>query len=1262
MMPDFSQCLLKDEFALNQAWKRLSAIDDSQSKAAAQKVFDEKLKLAQEAYQVRMSKDVTIEYPRLPISEAKDLILETIRTNQVTIIAGETGSGKSTQLAKMCLSLGRGARGWIGHTQPRRLAARAIGDRVSSELQETLGETVGYKVRFHDNVQPTTRIKLMTDGILLNEVQFDKHLLQYDTIIIDEAHERTLNIDILLGLLKKILAKRSDLKVIVTSATIELEAFSKFFNDAPIIQVPGQLFPVETFFMERESGEDFFSHLTRAIDRAFHETTRDILVFLSGEGEIFSAQKILKRIYLDTVELCPLFAKLNLNDQRKIFTPGKRRRIILATNVAETSLTVPNISAVIDSGVARISRYNYKTKIQRLPIEAISKASITQRTGRAGRLSSGSCYRLFSLEDFESRSAYSDPEIQRTNLAQVVLQMSQLGIHDLSHFEWLDPPERRHITDAIKQLERLEALEKGALTKLGAKMARMPLEPKLSKILISASKQHCLEEILIIVSGLCIQDPREYPKDALERAQELHRVYKDLSSDFLSWVNLWQHLHHLKSDLSSSAFRKHCQKNMIHFVRFLEWRDVYHQLKKVCLKMKFQINTTEATYEQIHKALLTGLFETVGLLDHEKGHYDGARAVKFLIPKQSLKKKPKWIMAFHFIETKRVFASTCAKIEPVWIEQTVRHLCKYESGELFWEPSSGYVKIYEKVSFFGLVIASRRQGKITQAQYLEASQIFIEQALVDVILPQYAFVRHNADKVNYLIQLEERRRKLGSLFDKHALIAHYQHVLPESVNSLIALDAWIKEHGDEALRVAQTAISFETDLVSIERDYPDQLALSGFALNLSYKFDLSDEDDGVTLDIPVNLLAMIRHHDFSWGIPGFVQDKITWYLEKLDKTLRRRLPTLKQCVSQLMLDLDRSLPFVEALKKGLLDLYDLQVPILMLEGISEPNDLTFLFRVLDEGKVLDQDRDFLQLVDRMASWIPDEDSVFVAQKNCIAWSFGDLPKQMNKKVDNHVVTMFPALVDKSTFVNVELFSDPTLAKVSHGLGCTRLAMLLDQKRASSLKKNMNHRDWFKKNISQFLDYDQFFDDIMFVSYRDTYFGSDREIRLQKDFDDTLIASRLKVPVVLEQLVQILYNVFRQLQQVKLQFIKIKRTKQKEFPKNVKDIERQIDALIYVGFVSSVPMEWLLRYPHYLKALSVRMEKFLDNPGQDTARFKTVLPLVEQYEALSVGRQDEACLEYRWLIEEYRITVFAQPMKSKRPISSQKMKQWLRALH
>ena len=758
----------------------LSNVKKSDNKQAVIAEIEQAILSAQAHFATRKTQleNLKISYPDLPVSARREEILKLIAENQVVVIAGETGSGKTTQLPKMCLELGRGVNGLIGHTQPRRIAARSVANRIAEELGSQIGSTVGYKVRFNDQVSENTLVKLMTDGILLAEIQTDRYLNQYDTLIIDEAHERSLNNDFILGYLKQILAKRPDLKVIITSATIDVERFSRHFNNAPIIEVSGRTFPVEVRYrpIVEEEDQDQLQGILNAVDELQAEGRGDILIFMNGEREIRDTAEALQKQELRFTEILPLYARLSAEEQQRIFRPSGLNRVILATNVAETSLTIPNIKYVIDTGTARISRYSYRTKVQRLPIEPISQASANQRKGRCGRTSEGICIRLYSEEDFNSRPEFTDPEILRTNLASVILQMNSLGLSDITAFPFVDSPDIRQIQDGIRLLEELQAFktrktkfgEKRELTQIGRQLAQLPIDPRLGRMVIEAAKNGSLHEVMMIVSALSIQDPRERPQEKQQASDEKHRRFADKDSDFLAFVNLWHYIQTQQKALSKNQFRKQCQKDFLNYLRVREWQDIYHQLRLSVREMGLPINTLEANYQQIHTALLAGLLSHIGLKDSEKMHYLGARNAQFFIfPTSALfKKQPKWIIASELVETTKLWARTVAKIEPEWIEPLAQHLVKSSYSEPHWAKSKGAVMAYEKVALYGVPIITNRSVNYGAIDPAISREIFIRSAMVEgEWVNNYKFFKENNRLIKEVEDLEHKSRRRDILVD-----------------------------------------------------------------------------------------------------------------------------------------------------------------------------------------------------------------------------------------------------------------------------------------------------------------------------------------------------------------------------------------------------------------------------------------------------------------------------------------------------------------
>ncbi|MDT8282233.1 MAG: ATP-dependent RNA helicase HrpA, partial [Gammaproteobacteria bacterium] len=838
----------------------------------------------------------------LPIAQKSDLIKKTVLENQVTILCGETGSGKTTQLPKICLDIGLGIRGKIGHTQPRRLAARTVSQRIAEELNTELGNEVGFKVRFSDKSNDSSYIKLMTDGILLAECHHDPFLNQYDTIIIDEAHERSLNIDFLLGYLSRLIKKRKDLKIIITSATIDPERFAEHFDHAPIINVSGRTFPVEVRYRPYQSVEDEDSKtLQDGIIDAVNELSRidrgDILVFLSGERDIRETANALvndarNNRYLDNTEVLPLLAGLSNAEQNRIFQPSHRRRIVLATNVAETSLTVPGIKYVIDSGVARISRYSWRSKIQRLPIEKISQASANQRKGRCGRVCAGICIRLYDEDDFNLRDEFTEPEIKRTNLASVILQMENMRLGHIDDFPFVEPPEARLINDGYKLLFELGAIDKQhKLTRIGKHLGHFPIDPKLARILLQAKNENALSEVLIIVSAIATQDPRERPLDKQQAVDEKHAMFKDRASDFIFYINLWQAYHQEKKELSANQLRKWCKKNFISWMRMREWVDTYNQIKKTLSELKLTLNTSVASYEQIHRSLLIGLLANIGFKNEDK-EYLGARSKKFNIFPGSVlfKSVPQWIMAAEIVETTRVYARTNAKIDVAWIEEKARHLLKYHYSNPHWEKKRSQVVALEQASLYGLIIHADRKVSYGHIKPAEAREIFIRCALIAGDFDSRAvFYKHNRQLVEQLETLEAKSRRRDIIVDEDILFDFYDQRLPGDVFCGVTLDKWLRHFPDEGKALFLSTDDLMRDDATLVSDvlFPDFLEMNGSRFPLEYHFDPRKHCDGITLITPVAGLAAINPQRCEWLIPGLLQDKIVALIKSLPKQLRK---------------------------------------------------------------------------------------------------------------------------------------------------------------------------------------------------------------------------------------------------------------------------------------------------------------------------------------------------------------------------------------
>ena len=848
----------------------------------------------------RVALEVNYDYPpELPISQQRELITHAVQQHQVVIIAGETGSGKTTQIPRICLQMGRGIAGRIGHTQPRRIAARSVAQRIADETKSELGNLVGYHVRHHDQVRPESRIKLMTDGILLAEIRSDRDLLQYDTLIIDEAHERSLNIDFILGYLHQLLLRRPDLKLIITSATIATEKFSRHFHDAPVIEVSGRSYPVEVMYrpLFSDDPDEQDMQLKEAVLAAIDELARidrgDVMVFLSGEREIRDMAEALRKHHPPATEILPLFSRLSVAEQNRIFQAHKNRRIVLATNVAETSLTVPGIRYVIDPGLARISRYSYRSKLQRLPIEKISQASANQRTGRCGRVSAGICVRLYDEDDFMQRPQFTEPEIQRTNLAAVILNMKILGLGEVEAFPFIDPPDRRFINDGYRLLFELGAVDRQRqLTVMGREMGRLSVDPRLARMILQARDEGCLQEILIIACALEIQDPRERPLDAQQKADEAHKEFADEHSDFRSLLNLWSFYHEQKRELSHNKLRKLCRQRFIASRRMQEWHELHAQISHQVKAMGMRLNSEDSDDERVHRSLLSGLVGNVGF-NIEAREYQGSHGKHFMIfPGSGLaKKKPKWLMAAEIVETSRIYARTVAAIKPEWIEQIAPHLIKYNYSEPAWQARSGQVTAREKLTLYGLTLISQRKVNYGRIDPDVSRQIFIRCALVQGdFRSRETFFQHNNNLLERVQLMEDKSRRRDIMQDEQYLYDFYDQRIPHDIYSQPLFEKWWRQqkrktpgllNADIELLMSGQESSFDESL------WPDQIIIKGLTIPLHYHFAPGEIDDGVTAKIPLVMLNQLQASDFDWLVPGLLQEKLAQLIKTLPKSLRR---------------------------------------------------------------------------------------------------------------------------------------------------------------------------------------------------------------------------------------------------------------------------------------------------------------------------------------------------------------------------------------
>ena len=982
-----------------------------------------------------------IRFPDLPVSARSEEIRQLIKDSQVVIIAGETGSGKTTQIPKICLQAGRGVKGIIGHTQPRRIAARTVANRIAEELESPLGKAVGYKVRFADQTSPDSYIKLMTDGILLAEIQQDRFLSKYDTLIIDEAHERSLNIDFLLGYLKTLLVQRKDLKLIITSATIDIQKFSAHFNDAPIVEVSGRTYPVDIIYSDLDILEGDRNQQIVDCLRNIQDTQEqgDVLVFLSGEREIREASLALRRAQFPNTEIAPLYARLSLAEQSKIFSPHKGRRVILSTNVAETSLTVPGIRYVIDTGRARVSRYSFRTKVQRLPIEAISQASANQRAGRCGRVSDGVCFRLYRQDDFDGRPEFTDPEIVRTNLAAVILQMLQLRLGDIRDFPFIDPPDSRLINDGYKLLEELQAVTAdGNLTAMGKKLVTLPVDPRFARMIVESDKNGSLNELVVITSGLSIQDPRERPGDKQQAADQAHKQWADQDSDFVSLLNLWNHFEEKRRDLSTNQYSKYCRSQYVSFIRMREWRDLHHQLHSACRALSLKENQQSADYASVHRSLLSGLLGQIGIRE-EKWEFLGTRNRKFFIfPGSGLSKKPpKWVMAGSLMETTKQYALNAAKIDSAWLESLAAHLVKKTHSEPFYHHKSGQVMASERQTLFGLSIVEGKKVVYGNINASEARKVFIQQALVEEgYRGKGAFYAHNHALVSELQALEDRFRRRDLLAEQMVIFSHYDERVPATVCNLPAFEKWRKtaEKSDSKLLfMSKESLLLRGLSDSEEAQFPQQLLIDDFEYSLRYHFEPGHAEDGVSLIMPLALLHQSPRYFFDWLVPGMLRDKCIALVKGLPKNIRRTFVPVPDYVDKVLLNINaQDRPITEVLGE---QLHKLTGQKISSESWGSDNldpwyQTNFILQD-DQGQLIAMARDLGQLrrdfKQRINSSLAESAEQTIARNNITEWDFGELPVEVVLPRGNMNIKAWPALRDYGDSVSIELIESPAVA-------------------------------------------------------------------------------------------------------------------------------------------------------------------------------------------------------------------------------------------
>ncbi|MCB1687760.1 MAG: ATP-dependent RNA helicase HrpA [Halioglobus sp.] len=1223
-----------------------------------------------------------IVYPEeLPIAASRDDIARAIANHQVVIIAGETGSGKTTQLPKICLELGRGATGLIGHTQPRRLAARTVAARIAQELETSLGDLVGYQVRFTDQVSQNTAIKLMTDGILLAEMQHDRLLRKYDTLIIDEAHERSLNIDFLLGYLKRILPRRPDLKLIVTSATIDVESFSRHFNDAPIIEVSGRTFPVETHYLGREQEQEDgveaqIVSLVEDIDAGHFGARGDILVFLPGERDIRELAKALRQA--SELEILPLYARLSQAEQNRVFERSGRKsgiRVVLATNVAETSLTVPGIRYVIDPGEARISRYSHRTKLQRLPIEPVSQASANQRQGRCGRIGPGVCIRLYSEDDYNNRPEFTDPEIRRTNLAAVILQMLTLGLGDVEQFPFIDPPDSRMVRDGYKLLEELGAVSSaGELTAVGKRMARLPVDPRLARMVLAADERGCLQEILVITSALTAQDPRERPPDKQQQADQMHARFRHPRSDFMAWLSLWRYYDEQRQALSQNQLRKLFSREFLSFLRMREWRDIHTQLSIACRQQGLKPAATlpdEENYQGVHTALLSGLLSNIAQHD-ERRDYLGSRNRKLQIfPGSSLaRKSPKWLVAAEIVETSRVFAREVGAIEPEWALGINPDLLKRHYYEPRWQSRRGQVVAYERISLYGLILADKRVVHYGPLAPAESRALMIREGLVAGRFRQYPkFLKHNRREVQAVEELESRTRRRDILVDEQVLFEFYDERLPEGMYTAASLQSWLKRNPDreQSLYLTREVLVARDPGEAVGEQFPDHLAWEDMRFKLSYQFEPGQVADGVSVTIPVALLNRLPRYLLDWLVPGLLREKCIQLVKGLPKEKRKHLVPAPDFVDRALEQLQPDNVNLLASLAGRLS----KLGKIVLESddwaIEKLDDYYRMnVRVVDaQGQLLGQGRDLDKLVRRFREdtrqSISASPQASVAREGITRWDMGELPREWRFRQAGIDIVAYPALVDKTETVAIELCDYPGEAFVHHRLGVLRLLRLAGAQQVKYLRKQLLRGNEFNLMLAGAqLERGALVEDMIDAAYMQGL-GTDQGLPYSEEqFCRLEEESRGAVVGRANDMETLLLNALRLLVEVRQ---RLTAPEMEKWPDTRADVRAQLSHLWRESFQRDTPAEWLAQYPRYMKALQQRLERLAGQYPKDqkstailAALTQPLLDVLERRPAL-VLLSDEVCT-YRWMLEEFRVSLFAQNLGTRRAVSQKRLEeQW-----
>ena len=1205
--------------------------------------------------------------PALPVSQKREEIARAIAAHPVVIVCGETGSGKTTQIPKILLEMGRGSAGRIGHTQPRRIAARSVAARIAEELKVALGDLVGYKVRFNDRVRAGTVLKLMTDGILLAETQGDPQLRAYDTIIVDEAHERSLNIDFLLGYLKKLLEKRSDLKVIITSATIDAEKFSRHFDGAPVIEVSGRLYPVEVRYRpvagdkEDTTREEEEQALAAAVAELCQGGQGDVLVFLPGEREIRKAAEVLAKA-IKGVEILPLFSRLSVAEQDRVFHPGGAQRVVLATNVAETSLTVPRVRYVVDTGEARVKRYSYRNKVEMLQVENISQASASQRSGRCGRVADGICVRLYSEEDFNARPPFTDPELLRSSLAAVILRALSLNLGKVEDFPFLDPPGPRAIADGYALLQELGAVDgENLLTDTGRELARLPLDPRVGRMLVAARVEGCLEQMLVVAAALSVQDPRDRPLDKAAAADERHSRFADERSDFLGLLKLWK-------TFGQGASRRQCRENFLSYARLREWRDIHAQLHQSVEELEWRMSGANLEkpdgVRALHRALLCGLLGNVGMKDEADNNYTGARGMKFWVHPGSGTKKPgKWIIAAELVETTRLFARSVASIDPRWIEELGAPLIKRHRERPHWEKARAEVVAAERGTLYGLPVYADRRVHYGPIDPKLAREIFLRSGLVEGEFETRApFFAHNQRLVKEIERLEHKSRRPDILVDDELIFAFYDARVPEGITNGADFEKWRKEAERAQAGLLQLR---REDLMRHEaagittENFPHEFQLGPNRLALEYHFEPRAPKDGVTMTVPVALLNQVPVARCEWLVPGLLKEKVLGYAKGMPQRLRHKLGPLAEFAQAFAQAVPASdTPLASALARYIRAEFNLEVPADAFRPDSAPPHLQMNFRVVDEdGRQLALGRNVAELKEKFGSRIRESLVDVVSQEQSevfTAWSFGDLQEMMEIERGGRTLVGYPALQDEEEGVSLQVFDSPERAREVHRAGVLRLLALAFRDRVRDIEKGL------AKDMA-LVSHAAVKDDIVPASLTRTFLADSLPMR-QAEFAQLVLEGRNRLNLIAQEMQRLAATILAEYAQVQKRVAAMR----KASPQAAEDVKQQCERLLQAGFLARTPWQRLQHFPRYLKAAGLRLEKLRSVPEKSAARdalcMAELSPLEQAWRRelatrAKLGGPVRAAAEleqFGWLLEELRVSLFAQELKTPVPVSAKRL--------